>query len=133
MNLELKDVLYYSDLIYEIKKLAGFEQEKNEEVETRILKRHEGIVEEQENGPFRFLERLSAFQQELFEIVMGISKKAGVAFRGLREISKYPELVNEVLTELEIKKNSIETENKNEIVNDGPKLVKKLVPPTSNN
>ena len=133
MNLELKDVLYYSDLIYEIKKLAGFEQEKNEEVETRILKRHEGIVEEQENRPFRFLERLSAFQQELFEIVMGISKKAGVAFRGLREISKYPELVNEVLTELEIKKNSIETENKNEIVNDGPKLVKKLVPPTSNN
>ena len=105
MNLEIKDALYYSDLMYELRSLAGFEQQEDEAIEERIAKRQEDIVEEQENGPFRYLNKLSIFQQELFEIISGISKKAGVAFRSLSAISNYPELVNEVLADLENKKN----------------------------
>lgn len=119
-NNELKDLLYYTDLIYEIKKLAGFEQTKNEETEKRIIEREKCIVEKQIEGPFEFLNRLSDFQQELFEIIMGISQKAGVVFRGLQEISKYPELVKEVLEELENKVSGMKsgvTANEVEVAN----------------
>lgn len=109
-NNELKDLLYYTDLIYEIKKLAGFEQIKNEEIEKRIIEREKCIVEKQTEGPFDFLNRLSDFQQELFEIIMGISQKAGVVFRGLNAISEYPELVKEVLEELEKKVSSMKSD-----------------------
>ena len=124
MNLENKDALYYSDLMYVVKSLAGFKQLEDKETEERIAKRQEDIVVERENGMFRYLNELSVFQQELFGIVGGISKKAGVAFRGLEEVSKYPELVNEVLTDLENKIN--ELNNANSLENNGPVLTKKL-------
>lgn len=104
MNLEVKDALYYSDLMYELRSLAGFEQDKDEATEERIIERSKSIVEEQETGPFRYLNKLSVFQQELFEIVSDISKKAGVTFTSLSAISKYPELVKEILIELEEKR-----------------------------
>lgn len=109
-NNELKDLLYYTDLIYEIKKLAGFEQIENEETDKRIIEREKCIVEKQAEGPFDFSNRLSDFQQELFEIIMGISQKAGVVFRGLNAISEYPELVKEVLEELEKKVSSMKSD-----------------------
>ena len=71
-DLELKDVTYYSDLIYELKSLAGFKQQKNVEAETKILERHKGIVVEMEDGPLRYTERLSAFQHDLFEAILPV-------------------------------------------------------------
>ncbi len=106
MNLEEKDALYYYDLMYELKRLARFEQKENTETEERIALRLEDIVEEQE-GPIHIAYRLSIFQEELFEIIRGISLKAGEPFKGLSQISKYPELVQETLKELEQKKNAV--------------------------
>ena len=128
MNLEIKDALYYSDLMYELRSLAGFEQDEDETTEERIIEREKSIVEEQETGPFHYLNKPSIFQQELFEIVSGISKKAGVTFRSLSAISKYPELVNEVLAELEIKKNELSNSDTNNFTNNNPVLTKKLIP-----
>ena len=128
MNLEVKDALYYSDLMYELRSLAGFEQDEDEATEERIIEREKSIVEEQETGPFRYLNKLSIFQEELFEIVSGISKKVGVTFRSLSAISKYPEFVNEVLAELEIKKNELSNSDTNKLTNNGPVLVKKKTP-----
>lgn len=128
IDLEVKDALYYSDLMYEIRSYAGIEQKQDEETEQRIMEREKPIVEEQETGPLRYANALSIFEDELFGIVMGISKKAGVSFKGLDEISRYPKLVEEVLVELELKKNHIETNNK--IIDNGPKLARK---PTSQN
>lgn len=124
-DLELKDATYYSDLIYELKSLAGFEQQKNVETETRILERHKGIVVEMKDGPLRYMERLSAFQHELFDIIVEISRKSGINFRGLNEISKCPELVKDILTQLEIKKNTLEEKNRKVVSNDEVKLIKK--------
>lgn len=124
-DLELKDVTYYSDLIYELKSLAGFDQQKNAETETRILERHKGIVVEMKDGPLCYMERLSAFQHELFDIIVEISRKSGINFRGLNEISKCPDLVKDILAQLEIKKNTLEDENRKVVPNDEAKLIKK--------
>ena len=90
-NNEEKDLLYYRDLIYEIKYLARFEQTKDEEVLKRIIKRQSELN--------------SGFTQDIIEIIIGISRKTGVSFRTASAISGYPELVNEVLEELENKVN----------------------------
>lgn len=125
INLQIKDTLYYSDLMYEIRKLAKFEQEQNEFVEQRIAKRTESIAENPETGPYS----LSTFELELFQIIRGISKKAGVPFKSLSAISKYPELVNEVLAELEVKKNELSNSDTNNLTNNRPVLTKKKTPP----
>ena len=41
-------------------------------------------------------------------------------------ISKYPELVKEILIELENEKNKLYNSNTNKIISNGPKLIKKL-------
>lgn len=79
MSLEFKDALYYSDLMYMLKSLARFEQQKDEVIELRIMEREKSVVDEQEPGSYE----LSIFQEELFEIVSSISKKAGVPFYGI--------------------------------------------------
>ena len=101
MNLEVKDALYYDDLIYEIKSLAGFEQEENKETEERILERQEGLTETIDG---RTINKLPIFQQELFSIISRIISKANGKFCSLNEISEYPKLVNNALNELERKK-----------------------------
>ena len=122
MNLEIKDALYYSDLIYKVKFLTGFEQEKDEITEERIMEREKDVVDEQETGPFY---KLSIFEEELFEIVRDISQKAGRNFFSLFEIFKYPELVNEVLADLEKKKRELD---KTEVLeNSGPVLTRNLM------
>ena len=105
-NKELKDRLYYSDLMYEIKSLAGVleEDEENIEVDDRIWKRQEMSGEIHENGMVVYT--ISTFQEELFEIVSNISKRANKPFRSLGEIANYPKLVYDALAELE-KKNEI--------------------------
>lgn len=122
MSLEFKDALYYSDLMYMLKSLARFEQQKDEVIELRIMEREKSVVDEQEPGSYG----LSIFQEELFEIVSSISKKAGVPFYGLCEISKYPELVKGALANLENKKN--ELSNTNGLKNNETVLVEKLTP-----
>lgn len=104
-KLELKDSLYYADLIYEIESLAGFNVDADFEVWQRITERKKDIrVKETVNDGLFIGYTLSPFQQELFEIVSEISKKVGSSFGGLEEISKYPLHVQDVLTDLEKKK-----------------------------
>jgi len=103
-NNKLKGWLYYSDLIYKIKSLAGLIQIEDEEIENRIQMREQMIENIEENGLVTY--GFSEFQYDVFKIVRKISKRANVPFRSLYEISKYPELVNETLIELE-KKNDL--------------------------
>lgn len=99
---KLKDSLYYSDLIYEIKKLAGFDMDVDFSVWERIAERKKDIrVDEKINGSLCTSYCLSPFQKDLFEIVREMSKKVGISFNGLEEISKYPLLVLDALAELE--------------------------------
>lgn len=114
-----KDALFYSDLIYAIKQFAGFEVEKNEEIESRIEEREKDIEFEHNGAPAY---KLSDFNRELFETVMQIVIKANGNFTGPSEIAKYPELVTETLNELEVKVNSINCQTKKA---EGPVLVKK--------
>jgi len=127
MNLENKNALYYSDLIYELKRLAGFEQQEDGAIEERITKRQEDILVKYENETFILTGfKLSVFQEELFYFVSRISIRANVNFSELEEISRYPELVNEQLADLENKIN--ELNNTNSLENNGPVLTKKLTP-----
>ncbi len=107
MNLQNKDALYYSDLIYELKSLAGFEQQEDVETLRRIIQRKQTIVIDQESELLTSSYQTSEFMQEVIEIIIGISKKAGVHFKSANSISNYPELVNEVLADLENKKNEL--------------------------
>lgn len=97
------DELYYDDLIYAIKKLAKFEVVDNEETNKRIDKRMVDI----EVQPKEY--KLSNFEEDLFMFVYKISKKVGVNFKGIYEISKYPDLVKEGLEEIEQKKLELKT------------------------
>lgn len=127
MDLEIKDALYYSDLIYELRSLAGFEQQEDKTTEERIAKRKEDIFVKHENETFTLTGfKLSVFQEELFYFVSRISIKANVNFNEPEEISRYPELVNEVLVDLENKKK--ELNNTDSLENNGPVLTKKLTP-----
>lgn len=105
-NFEIKDALYYDDLIYEIKKLAGFPLTKDKSAEDRIIERFKCTEEKHESG--LILSRLSTFEEELFEIIRGISKKVGLSFTSLSNISKYKEVVSEVIIELENKKHQFD-------------------------
>lgn len=127
MDLEIKDALYYSDLMYELRSLAGLEQQEDEATKERIAKRKEDIFVKHKNETFTLTGfKLSVFQEELFYYVSRISIKANVNFTQLEEISRYPELVNEILVDLENKKK--ELNNTDNLENNGPILTKKLTP-----
>lgn len=122
MNFEIKNELYYSDLICELKSLAGLEQPKDKKTKTRIQKRKEDILVKYQNDTFVLTGfKLSVFQEELFQIVSNISIKANIIFYELEEISRYPELVQEEIYILENKINML-TQNKEST------LTKKLIP-----
>lgn len=102
---ELKDPLYYDDLMCEIKGLAGYDIKYDGEIYLRITERERDIkVNKTANDAICIGYCLSPFNQELYEIVRGISKKVGRSFSSMNEISKYPLLVKVVLLELEKKK-----------------------------
>ena len=103
-KLELKDSLYYSDLMYEIRSLANFGVDFDIKILVRIAERVRDTRADETIGT-TVLETccLSTFEEELFEIVRWISKKANDSFTSLSDISKYPSFVLEVLTELEKK------------------------------
>lgn len=89
-----KDVLFYSDLVYYIRKLAGFEVKINQETDERIEARQLEI-EQKANGMTCY--GLSEFTLELFQFVSEISKQVDVVFRRIDEICKYPNVVEENL------------------------------------
>lgn len=100
--MELKDLLYYSDLMYELQNIAGFDMDVDFDTLNRISERKKDIkTVENVNGTSLGAYSLSPFEQELFMIVKNISKKVGVSFKSVEEISKYPLAVMEALTELE--------------------------------
>lgn len=93
-----KDELFYSDLIYEIKKLANLDVEDDEITNERIEKRQEmteTIIDGHRVYP------LTEFQIALFEFVTNIGDVAGVIIGTPEGIAKYPELVEESLKELQ--------------------------------
>lgn len=124
-NVELKDRLYYYDLIYKIKSLSGMNQKEEKETEIRIINRQEMKGEINENGLITYT--LSPFQLELFDIIRTISIKANMPFITLYEISKYSNLVEEALIELE-KKNELNNMllNLKKGYKSSNKLIKKL-------
>lgn len=124
-NVELKDRLYYYDLIYKIKSLSGMNQKEEKETEIRIIDRQEMKGEINENGLITYT--LSPFQLELFDIIRTISIKANIPFITLYEISKYSNLVEEALIELE-KKNELNNMllNLKKGYKSSNKLIKKL-------
>lgn len=98
-----KDELYYSDLIYKIKKLAGIEVSFDEETEKRINKREQStqtII----NG--QVVNTFSSFELELFTFILGISEKSGIPFQYPQEISNHKELVLTALEEYSQKDDS---------------------------
>ena len=116
-----KDELFYNDLIYRLKQLAGFELKENEEIEDRIEKREE-LIDEIIDGVKTNAFYLSEFQVELFQIIMNIVKKANGNFTGLKEIANYPELVSEQIAILEGKISLLQSQK---VGSDNPVLTKK--------
>ena len=104
-NLEIKDRLYYEDLIYAIKKIGNQEYTENKTTEERIALRLQPNYSEEAQKEIELMgEELSDFELDIFIIVRKISKKANDSFKSLGNIRKYPELIKEELQELEQKK-----------------------------
>lgn len=109
-NLEIKDRLYYEDLIYAIKKIGNLDYTENKTTEERISLRLQPNYSEEEQKEIELMgEELSDFELDIFLIVRKISKKANDSFKSLGNISKYPELIKEELQELEQKKLEVST------------------------
>lgn len=117
---KLKDSLYYSDLMYEIQKIAEFDMDVDFSILERITERKKDIREDNTTNDTLTGYCLSPFQIELFEIVREISKKANVSFYSVDEIKNYPLLVLEQLAILD-KKN-----RENILVNHLMSLVKEM-------
>ena len=102
--MKLKDALYYDDLIAEIKDLAGIEKITDEIQNKRLFDRCQK-VEKIVNG--KVVSSLpSPFVMDLITIATDIIKKGSGTdvFKYLEEISNYPELIKEVLKNLEVTK-----------------------------
>lgn len=100
-NFQLKDSLYYSDLIYEIKKIAKLDYAKDKETELRLRKRKVDVVSKTRDGDtIRLYFETSPFQEDVFRTVRNILKKSNESFNSVDEISNYPEAVNECLENL---------------------------------
>ena len=97
-NIQEKDELFYVDLVCEIKRLAGFNITVDENQINRIEKRKED-VETTINGEIGYL--ISDFKLELFEFVMAVGELSGTVLPNLEDISKYPDIVNELLKQFE--------------------------------
>ena len=110
-----KDVLYYSDMIYWIKKHAGFEQEHDEETEARVEKRAAVIDAD------KLCFQISEFSTEFYDCVLRIFHETGdiELTKNTHNISRHPELVTKLIKEYEEKRdNAIKREEKKaEIIN----------------
>jgi len=105
-GLELRDELYYSDLIFEIKNLAGFDIDVDVDFklyESIAKRRGDIIADDEQFSGLTNVFALSPFTEELFGIVKEISKRANTPIKNLTDISKYPQLVLNMCIELEKK------------------------------
>ena len=101
-NLEIKDRLYYEDLIYAIKKIGNLEYTEDKTLEERIALRLQPIYSEEKQKENELMgEELSDFELDIFLIIRNIGKKANDSFKSLGNIRKYPELIKEEIIELE--------------------------------
>ena len=99
MNNKEKDELFYSDLSYRIRQLAGLEISENEETNQRILQREE-MVDVNVNG--KICHEISEFQAEVFDFIIEVGLAVGENFKSATAISKYPDVVSKMLKEIEI-------------------------------
>lgn len=95
------DVLFYSDLVYHVRRLANIITEPDIEREKRIIEREKDIVKKDTNGcPTYFL---SNFTIALFTFTLIVSRKANSALSGPSDLYRYPELVKETIKEFYLK------------------------------
>lgn len=95
-----KDEFFYSDLVYYIKKKAGIKFEKNEEVENRIKERIKlKTISYNSNKPI-----FSVFEVEFLNFTRQVAGFAGDidVYIDYSKISRYPELVEELLKKYDI-------------------------------
>ena len=103
--LEVKDSLYYDDLMYELEKNAGFDVDGDYELWERIDERKKGIKIDDILCTTTLQNYcLSPFVKELVETVEWISDKTDDSFTSISDISHYPIIVIEALVQLEKKK-----------------------------
>ncbi len=97
-----KDVLYYSDMIYWIKKHAGLEQEQDEETDARIEKRTDVIETATEDS---ICLEISEFSTEFYDCVIRMFHETGdiELTKSPYNISNYPELVKKIIEEYQEK------------------------------
>ena len=104
-NIELKDDTYYDDLIYEVKRLAGFDVPVNHDILESIARRKKDvIVNDIINGEPFTTYCISPFQEDLFYIRRNISQKVNVFYINEEDLKKYPILVKFELADLEKRK-----------------------------
>lgn len=104
-SLEVRDSLYYDDLMYELERSAGFDVDGDYALWERLEERKKGIRADEVIGTTTLQTYdISPFQKDLFEIVRWISKRANDSFCSISDISQYPLLVLEALVQLEKKK-----------------------------
>jgi len=104
-NIELKDTLYYEDLIYAIKKIGNIEYTENKDTEERIRTRLQPVYDEKEKQENEIVgEELSDFELDLFLVIRKIGKRAGDPFKSIENIRKYPELIQKEILVLQDKK-----------------------------
>ena len=103
-NIELRDDTYYDDLIYEVKRLAGFDVPVDFDIWASIARRKDNVrVDEFINGELVSGYCMSAFQEDLFYITRNIAQKVN-GFIGEEIFKKYPILVRFELADLEKRK-----------------------------
>ena len=105
-GVDLKDSFYYSDLIYEIKNLAGFDIDADVDSKfwERVTKRRSDIAcDDVQSTGLTKVYGLSPYTEELFGIIKEIAKRANIQINSLTDISKYPLIVLDVLVLLKKK------------------------------
>lgn len=104
-NIELRDDTYYDDLIYEVKRLAGFDVPVDFDIWASIARRKDNVrVDEFINGELISGYCMSAFQEDLFYITRNIGQKVNNLYISDDDLKKYPILVKFELADLEKRK-----------------------------
>ena len=107
-DIDKKDELFYSDLIYKIKVTAGLDVCEDETVNERVEKRSK-LIENVVNGTPVYT--LSDFETEFFEFCIRIGDRVGVVIDNPYKINNYKEAVVEELQNLEMQKTKIKKLN----------------------
>lgn len=104
MNLEVKDELYYTDLIADLKQISGIEEMTDTIQIDRIRQRRKMVTIKDEDGNLKY--RSSDYSIEFMNMAREIYIKA-MGFDGLvwlEQLRDFPTEVNAIIKELENKK-----------------------------